>query len=301
MDHSQIRAALCSVVAIPVTPFGLDGRADLAAYRRLVARLVEHGVSAITPNGNTGEFYALSLDECRGAVEEAVAGAEGQALIVAGIGFDVATAVEMGRFAQQAGAQAVMIHQPIHPYQSADGWVAYHQAIAAALPQLGVVPYVRDSAVSGAMLRQLAERCPNVVGVKYAVANPMQFASVVQAVGAEQLAWVCGLAEGWAPFFWVGGARGFTSGLVNVQPELSLRMLNCLRAEDYGGALRIWTLLKPFEELRARANNAANVPAVKAALAELGLCGAAVRPPISALSPSELDEVRAILNQWRTM
>ncbi len=37
---------------------------------------------------------------------------------------------------------------------------------------------------------------------------------------------------------------------------------------------------EPFEELRARGNHANNVPAVKAALAELGLCGASIRPPI---------------------
>jgi 4-hydroxy-tetrahydrodipicolinate synthase len=204
----------------------------------------------------------------------------------------------MGRFARQAGAQALMIHQPIHPYQSADGWVAYHQAIAESLPELGIVPYVRDASVSGAMLRQLAERCPNLIGVKYAVANPMQFAAVVQAVGPDRLAWVCGLAEGWAPFFWVGGARGFTSGLVNIRADLSLRMLSSLRDGDFAGAMRVWSLIKPFEDLRARGNNANNVPAVKAALAELGLCGATVRPPISELSPAEVGEVRAILKHW---
>jgi len=117
-------------------------------------------------------------------------------------------------------------------------------------------------------------------------------------VGAERLAWLCGIAELWAPFFWVGGARGFTSGLVNVRPALSLRMLQALRAGDHGGALDVWALIKPFEELRARGNNANNVPAVKAALAELGLCGAAVRPPISELSAPELAEVRAILQEW---
>jgi 4-hydroxy-tetrahydrodipicolinate synthase len=249
MQLSQLRDALCSVVAIPVTPFDADGRVDFDAYRRLVARLVEHGVTAITPNGNTGEFYALAPAECRGAVEAAVAGADGQALIVAGVGFDVATAIEMGRFARQAGAQALMVHQPIHPYQSADGWVAYHQAIAEGVPELGIVPYVRDAAVSSAMLRQLAERCPNLVGVKYAVANPMQFAAIAQAVGYDRLAWVCGLAEGWAPFFWVGGARGFTSGLVNIRADLSLRMLGYLREGDFAGAMQVWSLIKPFEDL----------------------------------------------------
>jgi len=281
-----------------VTPFGPDGQVDLAAYGRLVERLVTADVRAITPNGNTGEFYALSPAECRSAVEATVAATAERALILAGVGFDIATAIEMGRFAEQAGAHAIMIHQPIHPYQSAEGWLAYHQAIAEALPGMGVVPYVRDATVSGALLRRLAERCPNLVGVKYAVANPLQFAGVVRAVGAERLAWVCGLAESWAPFFWAGGARGFTSGLVNVRPALSLRMLQALRAGDHGGALDVWALIKPFEELRARGNNANNVPAVKAALAELGLCGAAVRPPISELSAPELAEVRAILQEW---
>jgi 4-hydroxy-tetrahydrodipicolinate synthase len=298
MHFEQMQAALRSVVAITVTPFAPDGRVDFAAYRGLVERLAESDVAAITANGNTSEFYALSPDECRGAVEATVAGAARRALVLAGVGFDVATAIEMGRFAEHAGAQAIMVHQPIHPYQSAEGWLAYHQAIADALPRMGVVPYVRDAAVSGALLRRLAERCPNLVGVKYAVANPLQFAGVVQAAGAERLAWVCGLAESWAPFFWVGGARGFTSGLVNVRPALSLRMLAALRASDYAGAMAVWALVKPFEDLRARGNNANNVPAVKAALAQLGLCNAAVRPPITELPEPEADEVRAIVRGW---
>jgi 4-hydroxy-tetrahydrodipicolinate synthase len=298
MQFAEMQDALCAVVAIPVTPFAPDGQVDFSAYRRLVERLAEADVRAITPNGNTGEFYALSPAECRGAVEATVAAAAGRALVLAGVGFDTVTAIEMGRFAEQAGAQAIMIHQPIHPYQSAAGWLAYHQTIAEALPRMGVVPYVRDTTVSGALLRRLAERCPNLVGVKYAVANPLQFAGVVRAVGAERLAWICGLAESWAPFFWVGGARGFTSGLVNVRPALSLRMLAALRAGDNDRALEIWAQIKPFEDLRARGNNANNVPAVKAALAELGLCGAAVRPPISELSEPELAEVRAILRAW---
>lgn len=37
-----------------------------------------------------------------------------------------------------------MVHQPVHPYVSQDGWVDYHRAIAEAVPGLGVVPYVRN-------------------------------------------------------------------------------------------------------------------------------------------------------------
>ena len=298
MQTHDLKEVLRTVIAIPITPFAADGRVDFVAYRRLIGHLVEGGVSVVTPNGNTGEFYALSPDECRGTVEAAVEAASGRALVVAGVGFDVATAIEMARFARQAGAGAIMVHQIIHPYRTHQGWVAYHQAIAEAVPELGLVPYVRDNLVTPALMMNLLEACPNVVGVKYAVADPLLFASMVREVGAERLAWVCGIAESWAPFFWVGGARGFTSGLVNVHPRLSLDMLKCLRAGDYPGAMQIWSRLKPFEDLRSRLNNGNNVSVIKEAMAQIGLCGRTVRPPISELPERERAEVAAILSAW---
>jgi 4-hydroxy-tetrahydrodipicolinate synthase len=83
-----------------------------------------------------------------------------------------------------------------------------------------------------------------------------------------------------------------------VRPDLSLRLLECLHAGDYDGAMALWELVRPFEELRARGNNANNVPAVKEALAQLGLCRAAVRPPINELSEDERAEVREMLAVW---
>jgi len=76
-----------------------------------------------------------------------------------------------------------MVHQPVHPYRSAEGWVAYHRQIAEAVPELGVVLYVRDRRITGAQLRELGDWCPNVVGVKYAVPDPVRFAAVARDAG----------------------------------------------------------------------------------------------------------------------
>ncbi len=298
MSFEHLIRGLRSITAIPVTPFTPDGNVDWMSFRQLVGRLVDDGIQVVTPNGNTGEFYALSRDECAQAVEVAAAAIGDHTLLLPGVGYDVATAVEMGRLAEHVGAAGIMIHQPIHPYQSPQGWLSYHQAIARALPNLGIVPYVRAAWVSGALLQRLADTCPNVVGVKYAVPNPQLFAAVAQEAGPDRVAWVCGLAEGWAPFFWMGGARGFTSGLVNVQAAQSLEMLGCLQAGNYAGAMHIWAQVKPFEDLRARSDNANNVSVVKEALAQLGLCGRTVRPPISELADHERSEVAAILASW---
>ena len=99
----------------------------------------------------------------------------------------------------------------------------------------------------------------------------------------------------WTPFFWLAGARGFTSGLVNVSPTLPLRMLACLQSGDYAGAQAVAARIRPFEAMRARDNGALNVSVIKEALAQLGLGSRRVRPPIQELNAAQRAEVAALL------
>jgi 4-hydroxy-tetrahydrodipicolinate synthase len=295
MDYAS---ELQDVVAVTVTPFDADGGVDEAAHAAVVARMVEAGVRVVTVNGNTGEFYALSQAELDRCVARTVAAA-GDALVVAGVGFDVDRAVALARSAQRAGARAVMVHQPVHPYQSAAGWVEYHRVIADAVPELGVLCYVRDPRVGAALLTALADACPNVVGVKYAVPDVLKFAATVAGVPAGRLVWLCGLAESWAPFYWLAGARGFTSGLATIEPRLSLALLARLRAGEIDDLMRIWAALRPLEDLRARDASADNVSVVKEALAQQGICGRGVRPPSSELGEEDRATVGRILSDWK--
>jgi 4-hydroxy-tetrahydrodipicolinate synthase len=192
----------------------------------------------------------------------------------------------------------IMVHQPVHPYQAAEGWVAYHAAIADAVPELGVVLYVRSERVTGGQIRALGERSPNVIGVKYGVKDATQFAAVARDAGLDRFTWLAGLAEPYAPGYWAYGARGFTSGLANVSPSLSLSLLGALRAGDTAGVMDTWELIRPFEDLRAADGSADNVSVVKEALAQLDLCGRDVRPPSRLLPAAERDQVRTILQSW---
>src|SRR6478672_11051961 len=110
-----LRQALATVVAVPVTPFGADGSPDWAAYAALTRRLIDGGITVITPNGNTGEFYALSQAEAGQVVETAASAANNQAELLAGVGYDIATAVEAAGHARDHGARMIMIHQPVTP------------------------------------------------------------------------------------------------------------------------------------------------------------------------------------------
>jgi 4-hydroxy-tetrahydrodipicolinate synthase len=298
MDHSSLRAALADVVAIPVTPFGADGGVDRDTYRALLGRLLDSGVRAVTPNGNTGEFYTLTPDERRLVTELTVEATGDRAAVLVGVGHDVPTATAAARHARAAGAGMVMVHQPVHPYVSRDGWVDYHREIADAVPELGVVPYVRNPLLDGAAIARLGELCPNVIGVKYAVPDAARFAAVARDAGLDRFVWIAGLAELYAPSYWAMGATGFTSGLVNVSPEVSLAMLRALRAGDYPAALRVWERVRRFEDLRAADQAANNVTVVKEALAALGLCRRDVRPPSRLLPEPRRAEIADMVKEW---
>lgn len=298
MDLTPLKAALADVVAIPVTPFAEDGSIDTTAHRALLRRLLDGGVRIVTPNGNTGEFYALTPDERRTVTELTIDEARGRATVLVGVGHDVPTAVAAAEHARDSGAEMVMVHQPVHPYISQEGWIDYHRAIAEAVPELGVVPYIRNPLLAGDRLAELADSCPNVIGVKYAVPDAARFGAFARDAGLERFVWVAGLAELYAPSYFATGATGFTSGLVNVAPGVSLAMLGALRAGDYAAAMKVWEQIRRFEDLRADRQSANNVTVVKEALAALGLCRRDVRAPSRVLPEAQRAEVADLVAGW---
>ncbi|MEU0391746.1 dihydrodipicolinate synthase family protein [Streptomyces sp. NPDC006208] len=297
-DFAVMRGALADVVAIPVTPFTDEDTVDTDAHRLLVRRLVDGGVRTLTPNGNTGEYYALAPEERRAVTELTVDEAAGEAAILVGVGLDVPTAVASAQHARDTGASMVMVHQPVHPYVSQGGWVDYHRSIAEAVPELGVVPYIREPRLHGERMAELGELCPNVIGVKYAVPDAARFASFARDAGLDRFVWIAGLAELYAPSYFAGGATGFTSGLVNIAPSVSLEMLTALRAGDYPAAMKVWERIRPLEDLRAAHRSADNVSVVKEALAGLGLCRRDIRPPSRALPHMHRSAVSALVAGW---
>jgi len=286
----ELRQALAGISAIPVTPFDAAGQVDEDALRAVVRRVVE-GADVVVACGNTSEQFSLTAAE-RERVLALTLEAADEVPVLVGVGGDLPTARREVERAAELGAGGVMLHYPTHPLLSPAGLVDYYTELARATDG-AVVPYVRGAGLPTEVLDALAE-LPNVLAVKYAVPDQLAFAAFASRYGGAVVP-VCGLAEMWAPFFWLAGARGFTSGLVNVAPRLSRAMLESLRSGDYARAMELWRLVEPFERLRARHGNGNNVPVVKEALAVLGLAGGSVRPPLSALSEDDRAELERLL------
>ncbi|OWJ64234.1 dihydrodipicolinate synthase family protein [Inquilinus limosus] len=297
MDNQNLRRALCGISGVHATAYGADGGVDADLTGRIVERIVAGGIPNVVAAGNTGEFYALSPDEVRLVHDTAVAATRGRSNVVAAVGRSLTEAIALGRRAKEAGANAIMSHQPLDPFAAPQAQAAYFRSIADAV-NLPLVAYVRSDAMGLADLLSVANH-PNVVGVKFATTNLMLLAECVRSSDAATAVWVCGLAEGWAAPFYALGARGFTSGLVNVDPARSLAIHAALEAGDYAKARALVAEIARFETLRTRYGNGANVTVVKEALGLLGFPAGAVRlPGLPGLDPADRETLEREVSRW---
>ncbi|MES2845205.1 MAG: dihydrodipicolinate synthase family protein [Pseudomonadota bacterium] len=287
-------SALTGISGILVTPFDDSDRIAPQRLAPIIDRAVGAGVHILVSNGNTGEFYSLTLDEALDMVAATADLVAGRAPLVGGAGRSVAEACRLAAASAKAGCAAVMMHQPPDPFVSPRGTVDYARRVADAADGLPVVLYIRNDAIGPAAFAALSE-IPSVVGVKWATPNPIKLAEAM-AASDPRLIWVGGLAEVWAPALCAVGARGFTSGLINVWPERSVAIHAALEAQDYATARRLIAGMRAFEDVRAEEMGGANVPGVKAALALQGLdCGHARPPAAWPLSPGQTARIAAVL------
>jgi len=293
----EVRAALRGISGVHVTAWKGDGEADWALTGKIVTRIAQAGIHNIVSAGNTGEFYPMTTVEVVRSHAVAAEAAAGKSLVTAGIGRSLREAISTGKLAAKAGCDAVMVHHPLDPFAAPQSQADYILAIAEALT-IPLVAYIRSDAIGVKDLARVATH-PNVAGVKFASPNMMLLAECVRATQGSSANWICGLAEGWAAPFHALGARGFTSGLVNVAPERSLAIWQALEASDYNRARHLVDEIAGFETLRTKYGNGANVTVVKEALGLLGTHVGPVRlPGLPELNESERAELRRIVSGW---
>jgi 4-hydroxy-tetrahydrodipicolinate synthase len=297
LRQDAVRKALRGISGVHVTAWAGDGEADWKTTGAIVRRITDAGIHNIVSAGNTGEFYPMTTDEVVRSHAVAAEAAAGKALVTAGIGRSLREAIATGRLAAKAGCDAVMVHHPLDPFAAPQSQADYIIAIADTL-SVPVVAYIRSDAIGVKDLARVATHA-NVAGVKFASTNMMLLADCVRATEGTSANWICGLAEGWAAPFHALGARGFTSGLVNVAPERSLAIWRALEANDYDRARALVSEIAGFETMRTKYGNGANVTVVKEALGLLGTPVGPVRlPGLPELNESERAELRKIVGSW---
>jgi 4-hydroxy-tetrahydrodipicolinate synthase len=124
-----------------ITPIK-NNKLDEEGYARLVKRQIDNGITTVVPVGTTGESATLSHDEHKQCIAIAVDVCKNtDATVLAGAGSNAtAEAIDLARFAQAEGADAVLCVTPYYNKPSQEGLYQHYTAIADAI-ELPVMLY----------------------------------------------------------------------------------------------------------------------------------------------------------------
>lgn len=270
-----------------VTPFR-DGKVDAAAFQALVDRQIKSGTAAVIPAGTTGESATLTHDEHRQVISLAVEAAAGRAVVMAGAGSNAtAEAIELARFAEKAGADALLTVTGYYNKPTQAGLIAHFTALHDATSLPIILYNVPGRTVANLSVETIGalSKLPRIVGVKDATGDLARVALQRIASGSDfiQLSGEDMTAVG---FNAMGGA-GCISVTSNVAPDLCAMMHAATFAGDYKKAVSIQDRLTPLHEVLFVETSPGPV---KYAMSLMGLCSDELRLPL--VSPSDATKLR---------
>lgn len=283
-----------SMVAL-VTPFS-NGRVDEPAVRELVEFHISNGIDVLVPCGTTGESPTLTHDEHRRVIELTVEAANRRIAVVAGTGSNsTAEAIELTRYAKQAGADGALLVLPYYNKPTQAGLIAHCRAVADAA-ELPLILYNIPGRTGINMLPEtltaLADH-PYIVGMKEATGNLEQMTQDIVLCG-DRLSFLSGDDTLTLPLLAVGG-RGVISVVANIVPRDVADLTHAFLSGDWKRAREIH--LKLFPLCQAMFYETNPIP-VKTAMATMGMIGGELRLPLCPMSEPNLNRLKAAMRAY---
>ena len=117
-----------SIVAL-ITPFKED-RLDESNYIKLINHHLENGTHGLVPGGTTGESPTLSHDEHKKIINISVRECKDKIPVIAGTGSNsTSEAVELSKFADNAGADGLLVVTPYYNKPTQEGLYQHYKKI----------------------------------------------------------------------------------------------------------------------------------------------------------------------------
>ncbi len=290
MTHEPIFRGAATALVTPLTAQGID----YPQMGRLIDWQIESGIDALVICGTTGEGSTLTDQEHRSAIAFAVERTAGRVPVIAGTGSnDTAYAIDLTRFACEAGADACLVVTPYYNKATQNGLVAMYNAIADASTKpliLYNVPSRTGVGIQPATYLKLAEH-PNIAAVKEANGNISAIVETKALVG-DKLDLYSGNDDEIVPILSMGGL-GVISVLSNLLPRETSQICHKFFAGDVAGAAKMQCQYLPL--IRALFSEVNPIP-VKAAMAAMGFCEDYLRLP---LTPMEESHRQVLLAEMR--
>lgn len=201
------------------TPFTEDG-VNFSEFGRLIEEQIQNEVDAIIVCGTTGESATMTDDERKETIKFAIEKVNKRTKVVVGTGSNnTKTAIEMSKYAESVGADALLVVTPYYNKTTKRGLVEHYKAISKEV----TLPIIVYSVPSRTGVNITPETClelskiENIVGIKEASGNISQVAKIASLCG-DSLDIYSGNDDQIIPVLSLGG-KGVISVLSNIMPK----------------------------------------------------------------------------------
>ena len=208
-----------------VTPFTQDG-VNFEEFKRLIEFQIENEVDAIIVCGTTGEASTMTTDEKKETIKFAIETIAKRTKVIVGTGSNnTKVAIEMSKFAEEAGADGILVVTPYYNKTTQAGLIAHYTEIAKSV-KLPIIMYSVPGRtgvnISPEICKELS-KIENIVAIKEASGNISQVAKISSLCG-EDLAIYSGNDDQIIPILSLGG-KGVISVLSNIMPKYTHDMI----------------------------------------------------------------------------
>lgn len=247
LSPQEVKPLLTGVINIQFTPFKSATEIDEAALVEHTRFMIDGGIvkgkGVQVIGGSNGEGFSLSDAEYRSLIDIVVDTADGRVPIVVGcVHPGTRPVIELAKYAQQAGADAVMVLAP-HYYPNPSPDLVYnHFKALADETDIGIMIYNNWRVTGLDMQIELLERLAeidNIVALKETTANMFKLRSVIHHF-KDRFSYNANTYRWMMPLDYQFGIQGFNTYFGNCDPSFAIEMHEIGASGDFEKNDALW-------------------------------------------------------------
>ena len=286
---------LTGTFTVMVTPFTEDDELDETGFRKNIDWYIEQGIHGVICLGSTGEFANLSIEERKRVIDVTADQVDGCIPMIAGTAANTTReAIEMTKYAENAGADAVLIVAPFYGLPTQEDLYDHYRSIAENTA-ISIMVYNNPGFSGVDMLPPLIERLAaidNIQYIKESTGDIKRVHEIIQRCGDRIDIW-CGWDDLAFECF-VLGCSGWVAPVANFMPRESALLFTLVQDKEYEKArslfFRMFPLLNYLEagQLLSKVKEAMNI---------IGKAGGKPRKPFLPIDEAQKAELRKMLKK----
>ena len=223
-----------------ITPFTEDG-VNFEEFRKMIEFQISEGIDSIIVCGTTGESSTMTTEEKKETIKFAIDVVAKRIPVIAGTGGNCTkSAIEMSKYAESVGADAVLVVTPYYNKTTQSGLIAHYKAIAESIS----IPVILYNVPSRTGLNITPATClelskiDNIVAIKEASGNISQVAEIAN-LCRDNLAIYSGNDDQVLPVLSLGGL-----GVISVVSHLIPKDMHNMVEKFFNGNIKEATTLQ---------------------------------------------------------